>query len=456
MASILKYPYPQTLEINPHRDQITSALTSAIQSVSGESGIEEQLSLDGNQLRVGQDSFYLNPAGKLYILAIGKAAPAMFRGAMKNLNAILAQGLVITKQPTDLSFSNVEIKYGDHPVPGFNSINASKSVAQFLQNIQPQDTLLCLISGGASALLTYPRPPLNLEHLILTTRALLACGATIQEINCIRKHLEILKGGGLLKFVNASQVISLIISDVIDDQVSNIASGPTAPDPTTFEDAINIVEKYNLANQIPASVLTFLSHGISGEYPETAKPSDPVFKRVANRIIASNYQACETLRNSLQSFGFNCLHLTSFLQGESRQVGRVFASFAKELKLRRPGESGNPPLCWIAGGETTVTLTGDGAGGRNQELALGAVQDLDGLPNVLLITLATDGEDGNSPAAGAVVSGETFQRAIALGMKPIDYIKNNDSFTFFSNLKDSIYTHPTHTNVNDLLLLCVY
>jgi hydroxypyruvate reductase len=281
----------------------------------------------------------------------------------------------------------------------------------------------------------------------------LRSGATIQEVNCIRKHLEKLKGGGLAAIAHPARTISLILSDVIDNDIASIASGITAPDPTTFSDALHIIHHYYLEKQIPSAVLELLQKGEAGIEPETRKAHDTLFQRVNNYLIGSNTQACQAALENFSRNGFSTLHLTSYLQGEANQVGKIFAAFARQLS-KRPSPS--KPVCWIAGGETTVTVRGNGVGGRNLEVALGAVKDLAGVKNCLLITLATDGEDGLSPAAGAIVDGTTWQRAITLGLNPDQALANNDTYPFFEALGDLLFTSQTNTNVNDLLLVIAY
>lgn len=448
---MIRPPYPFSLDQHRHKAIILESLNNAFEEVSGEKAVNHVLDVNKTEIRVRNERYPLHPQGKVYLLAVGKAAISMTKGALSKLSSIIQQGLVVTKGRQEQTIPKIEIVYGDHPVPGINSINAARKVDHFLRQIQPNDTLLCLISGGASALITYPQPPISLEDLSSMTHLLLSCGASIEEINCLRKHLEIFKGGGLVKRVPASQIISLIISDVTGDDISTIASGMTSPDPTTFQVALEILSTFNLLNEIPSSIKIYILQGVAGDIPETAKPDDPLFQRVSNHIIASNYLACQAVQQTMQRYGFNTMHLTSCLKGEAREVGKIMASFAREHVLR--DRSLQRPFCWVAGGETTVTIKGSGIGGRNLELALGAVQDFGGLGGAALITLATDGEDGKSPAAGAIVDGNTLVRARCLGMNPIEYLRNNDSFTFFSSLNDVFYTFPTQTNVNDLVLL---
>jgi hydroxypyruvate reductase len=285
------------------------------------------------------------------------------------------------------------------------------------------------------------------------TEVLLACGASINEINTLRRHLDTLKGGGLARLAAPATVITLVLSDVVGDPLDVIASGPTVADPTTFADALDVLERYNVLNQTPVAILRRLESGVRGEIAETPKPGDPALARVCTLIIGSNRLAAEAALAAAQREGFNALILTTFLQGEARIVGRVLAAIAREI-----ADNNRPisrPACIIAGGETTVTLRGDGRGGRNQELALAAVADLAAAPGALLVALATDGGDGPTDAAGAVVSTTTYQRAGDLGLDVAAALARNDSYPFFDALGDLLRPGSTHTNVNDLALVVV-
>ena len=286
-----------------------------------------------------------------------------------------------------------------------------------------------------------PRVPLaDLQSL---TSALLSCGARIDEINILRRHLDSLKGGGLTRFTGGARIVSLIFSDVVDDSLETIASGPTAPDPTTCADALSIIQKYKLLNKIPDSIASSLQ--------ETLKPEDPIFAKIQNTIVASNQIALLAAQAQAEAEGFqvNVLHMA--LQGEARVVGREIA-----LEFKESLQSIQRPFCLLAGGETTVTLKGDGKGGRNQELAIAAVDVLSGVNDVVFISIATDGEDGPTDAAGAVVTGESAHRAESLGMSAADYLSRNDAYTFFDNLNDLIRTGPSGTNVNDLVICLAF
>ncbi|RME06240.1 MAG: glycerate kinase, partial [Anaerolineae bacterium] len=334
-----------------------------------------------------------------------------------------------------------------HPVPDERNLRAARAVSELLAGLQADDLLLCLISGGGSALLTAPADGIALADLQKLTRQLLACGATIEEINTLRKHLSRLKGGRLAQQAAPARVEALILSDVVGSPPDAIASGPCAPDPTTYADALAVLRRYHLLEDTPPAILSHLQRGQAGEFPETPKADDPLFARVHNTIIAENLTAARAARAQAEAEGFHALVLTTFLQGEARTVGPLLAALARQSL--RSGDPLPPPACLICGGETTVTLHGDGLGGRNQEVALSAVQPLNGL-NALLVTLASDGEDGPTDAAGAVVSGETLRRARQHHLDPADFLTRNDAYRFFHALGDLLRTGPTQTNVNDL------
>lgn len=350
----------------------------------------------------------------------------------------LSGGLVITKHASKrgLRLKRITILEGNHPVSGLESLKAGEAALNFASQLTEDDLLICLISGGGSALMTAPQIPL--ADLQALTSSLLACGARIDEINVLRRRLDRLKGGGLARAANGARILSLILSDVVGDSIEAIASGPTAPDPSTKSDALSILEKYKLTDSLSAAALSSLS--------ETLKPGDPVFKRVKNVVIASNSIALRAAEAQAQAEGFESKILRADLQGEASLVGREMA-----LELRKSLKTMSRPFCLMAGGETTVTLRGKGKGGRNQELALGAVDALDGLRDVLLVSLATDGEDGPTDAAGAAVTGESAQRARRFGMSAADYLSRNDAYPFFDALEDLLKTGPSGTNVNDLV-----
>jgi hydroxypyruvate reductase len=307
--------------------------------------------------------------------------------------------------------------------------------------------------------MTSPVPGVSLADLQTLTRVLLGCGATINQINTIRKHLSQLKGGRLAQLAAPAAVVSLILSDVVGDPLEVIASGPTVPDPTTFQDAWSILARHNILQDVPPSITSHLSAGLEGGVPETPKPGDPIFDGVQNVIVGSNRLAAQAAAAEARRRGWQTLLLTTFLEGEAREVGRVIAGLAKGLARNETmvpvGRPVSKPTCLVLGGETTVTLRGDGKGGRNQELALAAALALVGWEGILLASLGTDGTDGPTDAAGAFADGASMARAVQLGLNAEVYLARNDAYHFFQQLGDLIITGPTRTNVNDLILVLV-
>ena len=393
-------------------------------------------------------------SGRVFGLGIVKAAIPMMDALAARIQ--LSDGLAVCKYASGLSRELYSVIEGGHPIPDARSIHAGMRVLEFVSALHESDTLVCLISGGGSALVTSPIIPL--EDLQSLTSMLLASGAGIDEINTVRRHLDRIKGGGLLRAAKA-KVISLILSDVIGNPLEAIASGPTAPDPTTLEDALVILEKY--LTTIPYGEDTSRRHGDSlllnsvtrclrgSREFETLKPDDAIFVRVQNIIIGDNELAAGTALEQAQREGFDAEIITNDLQGEAREAGVRLAG-----KLRDELSGRSRPFCLIAGGETTVTIRGDGKGGRNQELVLAAVEELKDLQNVMLIALATDGDDGPTDAAGAVGTGESASKAESLGLEAAGHLSRNDAYHFFEELGDLIKTGPTGTNVNDLVFLC--
>ncbi len=303
-------------------------------------------------------------------------------------------------------------------------------------------------------LLNSPVPGVDLADLQQFTNLMLRSGATINQLNKLRKHLDLVKGGGLAQLASPAAMATLVLSDVIGDPLDVIASGPTVPDNSTFQDAWSIIEQLDLEDKIPASICSYLDKGRRGEVPETLKSGDPVFNRTQQVIIASNYQAASAAAIQARKYGLDVLLLTSFLQGEAREVGRMMAAIARQIQAT--GEPVKRPACVIAGGETTVTVRGAGKGGRNQELALGSLQEMAGLPRTMLVAFATDGSDGPTEAAGAVVTGDSLDRGLTLGLDPQKFLDRNDAYLFFDRLGDLLRSGPTQTNVNDLTILFAF
>lgn len=406
-----------------------------------------------------------NTPGRLIVVGAGKAGAPMAAAVLEIFGDKIATGRVIVKyghaaQPTagptggeaaQKLEARIQLLEAGHPVPDQAGLAAAGEIARLLQQAGQDDTVLCLISGGGSALLTLPAEGLSLDDLQATTQSLLAAGATINQFNTIRKHLSAIKGGRLAQMAAPATVYTLILSDVVGDPLEVIASGPTAPDPTTFAEAWAIVEQYGLRDTLPETVRRRLQAGCAGKLTETPKPADPIFERVHHAIIGSNRLAAQAAVQAAQAAGLEATLLSTFIEGEAREVGKVMAGLAKGL-VRDEGPLSRP-ACLVAGGETTVTLRGRGQGGRNQEMALAAAIALAHWPNVLIACLGTDGTDGPTDAAGAFADGETVGRAQAMGLNAVEYLNRNDAYNFFAPLNDLIVIGPTQTNVNDLIFV---
>lgn len=445
------------LREHPRGRDAAAIMAAALDAVDPKATTRRALGRDGQIIFVCGQGYELNASGRGVVVGAGKAGAAMAEAAVEALGDAIDCGLVIVKEghlaTSGKMVGRVELCEASHPVPDERGVAASTRLATLIDGATEDDLVLSLISGGGSALLTLPSAGLNLEDIRRATELLLRCGASINEINMLRKHCTRLGGGGLARHASPARIVSLIVSDVVGSPLDVIASGPTAPDPTTYADAWRVVERYDLQEQLPANVREHLQRGVKGELAEMPKPDDPdnnLWARVQNHIIADNRMAAEAAVEAARALGFEAALLTTFLEGEAREVGRVAAAIGREMCARVEAEV---PLLYVLGGETTVTLGGDGAGGRNQELALGAVEPLAGVEGVLLVALATDGGDGTTDAAGAVVTGETLARASALGLEPNDFLRRNDAYNFFAPLGALLKPGATLTNVNDLLLI---
>lgn len=425
---------------------------AALRAVDPAAAVRRFLTRDGDTLRAGERTYALRP-GRVFAAGCGKAAAPMLAALIDLAGPDLAGALAVTKYGH--TAPGLPLREAGHPVPDAAGVQATREICALLASAGAGDLVLVALSGGGSALLTWPVDGVTLADLQALTGALLRSGATIDEINAVRKHLDRVKGGGLARIAaeRGAQVVAVILSDVVGDPLDVIASGPAAPDRTTFADALSVLARYDLLAAVPA-VTAALEAGARGARPDTPKPGDPLFARVQNVIVGSNALAAEAAAAEARTLGFETLLLTTHLEGEAREVARVAAALARE-SIRR-GRPLTPPACLVLGGETTVTLRGRGRGGRNQELALAAAIALDGLPGAQLMALATDGNDGPTDAAGALVSGETAARARALGLDPRAYLAENDAYGFFSRTGELIVTGPTNTNVNDLLMIMTY
>jgi len=438
-----------TLSHHPQGMGIQRILAAAIQAVEPGAAVRRWVTRSGDLLRIGNTEYDLNKFERILLVGIGKAAPAMTEAIHKILEERVSGGLIVTKVTPVNYHMRLPILDAGHPIPDERSLLAGEQIFKLLEGVQPNDLVICLVSGGGSALVSVPQRGISLGDIQQLTTQLLVCGARIDEINTLRRQLDRIKGGGLAQAAAPAQVISLILSDVVGDPLEAIASGLTVENPTNWKDALTILDKYQLRDKVPARILDFLI-GTSKE----RKSSRTDFTKVNNLIVGNNLQAAQAALIQAQQEGFNTFLLQTDLQGEASEVAYELSN-----TLRQAWQSGEPvarPACILAGGETTVSLRGEGLGGRNLELALSAVADLADFPDVMLVTLATDGEDGVTDGAGAVVSGGSFARAITLGLKPEVFLARNDSYTFFSALEDVLKPGSTGTNVNDLTFMFTF
>ncbi len=390
---------------------------------------------------------------RIFAVGAGKASAAMAQAAEQALGRRIHGGWINTKDGHLAPLRRIRLHEASHPVPDARGVEGARRIAGIAAHAGEGDLVLCLISGGASALLPLPLEPVTLEEKQETTRLLLACGATIHEINAVRKHLSAIKGGRLARLAQPAHVLALLLSDVVGDPLDVIGSGPAAPDTSTFAAAWAVIEKYHLQEKIPPPARRLLQDGLAGRIEETPKPGDACFRNTRNVIVGSNRLAVDAAARKARELGYRPLVLSTTIEGETRDIAGMHAAIAREIVAT--GRPARPPVCVISGGETTVTLRGQGRGGRNQEFALAAAIALEGLPGVLAFSAGTDGTDGPTDAAGAMAGGTTLARAAAAGMDARQALRENDSYPFFERLGDLVMTGPTGTNVMDVRLMLV-
>ena len=427
------------------------------------------LRVDGNILTADVDksalSYDLNRFNRVVVIGFGKATARMARAVESILGDRVDEGLISVKYGHTETLSRIRTVEAGHPVPDENGIEASRQIAEMARRADEDTLVISLISGGGSALIPYPwsgiaagkEIHLSLAQKQAVTEVLLSCGAIINEINCLRKHLSQIKGGRLAKRLYPATSLNLILSDVVGDRLDAIASGPTTWDPTTFSDAARIVDKYDIAAKLPEPVRRILSLGEAEVIADTPKKGDPVFDRVDNQLVGTNYQSLQAAAQRAQALGFFPTILSSQIVGEAREAAKVYCGIGKDA--RQKGLLGKRPLCLIGGGETTVTLKGSGKGGRNQEMALSFLAEIEQDPaaaeGLYFLAASTDGNDGPTDAAGAFACREILTASGQKGLRVNDYLKNNDAYTFFDAVGRLFKTGPTNTNVCDIQLLIV-
>lgn len=435
------------------RQQAVQIFQAGLGAVDPAAAIGRCCRLDGDWLRVKDQAYDLTRFERVVVLGAGKAGGAMAKAVEGLLGDRLTEGLVVVKYEHLADLQKITLCQAGHPVPDENGLQAARAILELAERADHKTLVIILISGGGSALLPLPAAGLSLRDKQQTTSTLLECGAGIHEINALRKHLSAIKGGQLARALYPATLVSLILSDVIGDDLDTIASGPCVPDSSTYSDCLEIIERYKIADRLPETVVSHLSKGAAGQFPETPKLGDKAFERSFNLIVGSNIDALQQAREQAISLGFNTLILSSMIAGETAEAAEIHCAIASEVL-----KSGHPlalPACLLSGGETTVTIKGAGLGGRNQEFALAAARVMADAGHMVLLSAGTDGSDGPTDAAGAFADSTTRQRAGQAGMDLQQYLAENDSYHFFDQLGDLYKTGPTNTNVMDLRVMLV-
>ncbi|MBI4908051.1 MAG: glycerate kinase [Acidobacteria bacterium] len=435
------------------RKDALAILRAALKAADPVEAVARHLSVDGHSLHVGRQRYSLEMFQRVFVIGAGKASAAMAVAVERALGRRIHSGLINVKYGHVARLRRIELNECGHPVPDEAGVAGSRRLAAMVDGAGEGDLVICLVSGGGSALMPAPAEPITLAEKQETTRLLLACGATIHEINTIRKHVSSLKGGQLARAAYPATVVTLILSDVIGDNLDVIGSGPTAPDSSTFSAALAILRKYAILDRVPPAVRERLEQGLEGRIAETPKPGAKELSRTQNVIVGSNRLAVAAAKKHASSLGYRALVLSTAIQGETRDIAGMHAAIAREVR-----DSGQPlraPACIISGGETTVTLRGQGKGGRNQEFALAAAIEIEGLRDIVLLSAGTDGNDGPTDAAGALCDGQTVARATAAGLNAAAFLADNNSYAYFDAIGDLIRTGPTNTNVMDVRLALI-
>lgn len=431
------------------RKHAASIFRAALRAADPREAVLRNIRVEGNSLIAGNRRYDLSRYRGIQVLGAGKASARMAAAVEKLLGKRIAGGLINVKYGHVAKLRRIRLNECGHPVPDEAGVRGAGEIASIAENASADDLVICVLSGGASALMPLPASPVTLADKQQTTKLLLESGANIHEINAVRKHISAIKGGQLAALAYPASVLSLILSDVIGNDLDVIGSGVTAPDSSTYADACAILERFGLLERVPPSVRERLLNAPD----ETPKADHPAFMKTQNLIVGSNDLALNAAQKEAKRLGYRTLVLSSFIEGETRDVARVHAAIAKEIRhFRRPVKA---PACIISGGETTVSIHGTGKGGRNQEFCLAAAPDIAGMPGVVMMSGGTDGTDGPTDAAGAICDGRTIRRAQAAKLDARAYLANNDSYSFFESLGDLIKTGPTNTNVMDVRLVLV-
>jgi glycerate 2-kinase len=443
-------------EVGPRtrRGRALEVLGAALEAVDPVEAIRRVMVRDGETLRIGGVAYDLNRYRRVLVIGGGKAGASMARAVEAILGERIVAGWVNVKVGYTAPTRRITVHEAGHPVPDAAGVSGTQAMVDLLHGASADDLVLCLISGGGSALMTLPVEGVGLEDMQALTGSLLRCGAPIQAINTVRKHLSQIKGGQCARLAHPAAVVALILSDVVGSPLDVIASGPTVPDTTTFADAMEVIEHYRISDEVPDAIRHYLTRGAAGEVLDTPKAGDPALEHVQNVIVADNARAAQAAVDRAQARGFHTLLLSTYVEGEAREVAKVLAALAKEIAAT--GRPVRRPACLVLGGETTVTVRGHGTGGRNQELALAAALGIQGMPSTMIASLATDGSDGPTTAAGGLVDGTTVERGQAAGLSALAALADNDAYPYLDGVGDLLVTGPTNTNVNDLMAVFVF
>jgi hydroxypyruvate reductase len=440
------------------RDDLKSIYTTAIQAVNPATAVNTHVKRKKDRLIVYSHGkqfkeFNLNKFNRIIVVGAGKATASMAREMEKILGDRIDAGCICVKYGYTDTLAKIEIIEASHPVPDANGMTGARKIMELMRVTREDDLVISLISGGGSALLPFPPDTITLEEKQTTTSLLINSGAGIHEVNMVRKHLSRVKGGNMAKAAHRATVVNLMISDVVGDNMDVIASGPFVPDNSSYRDALDVLDRYGLTEKVPQSVSERIRSGARGDLEENPGPGSPIFRNVTNSIIASNIIALEAAKDEAIKLGYNSIILSSLIEGDTKEAAFWHSSIAREITV-----SSNPapvPACIISGGETTVVVTGEGLGGRNMEFAMHAALFIDGLETVTVASIGTDGTDGPTDAAGAVIDGSTARLAREKGIDVFKYIKNNDSYHFHKKLGNLVITGPTNTNVMDVRIILV-
>jgi hydroxypyruvate reductase len=435
------------------RKDARDIFSAGVEAVEAHAAVCRHCSVEDDRFIVDKKAYALSQYESIFVIGAGKASASMAKALEKMLGDRITEGLVSVKYEHLAPLAKVKLIEAGHPVPDEPGRAGAQAILDIALKAKERDLVVTVLSGGGSALLPLPVKGVSLSDKQDTTKVLLACGATIHEINAVRKHISQVKGGGLARAVSPATHVALILSDVVGDDLDVIASGPTVADSSTFADCLKIFDTYKITDSIPPAVLDHIQSGARGKVRENPKPGDPLFESVQSAIVGSNMECILAAETKARQLGYNTLILSSMLEGETADVAQVHGAIAKEIV--KTGHPLSPPACVLSGGETTVTIKGQGLGGRNQQFALAAAQGLSGWDNVVLLSGGTDGTDGPTDAAGAVVDGKTVDRGRSRGVEAVAFLSNNDAYHFFAKLGDLIKTGPTNTNVMDLRVLLV-